>query len=63
MACNCKKKLEDPRAIEINKNIEKSKADIESIIERISEKIYQLEKELKHKETDSKEYLSFKDVK
>jgi hypothetical protein len=63
MACNCKKKVEDYRTIQIQENIEKSKNDLESIIERLSQKIYELQKETENKKTDQKEFLSFKDGK
>jgi hypothetical protein len=64
MGCDCKKKVvQDENVKQMQINIENSKKDLESIIERLSEKIYKLEKELRSTESDKKEYLSFKDVK
>ncbi len=63
MGCDCKKKIiEDPIIQTIQQNIENSKKDLESIIERLSQKIYEMEQQQKPK-IDEKEYLSFKDVK
>jgi len=63
MSCNCKKKLPDLKSVQLHNNIEKSKQDIESLIERISAKIYEIEKEMKESKADTKDFLSFKDVK